>query len=124
MDLFHAISNVTSRLDICKAYGIRSIKTFDKYFTAIRRVRNRCAHVGVLFDYKANEEITSKGPVYLPFEPDRTNLFGAIQVIMYLISVISHNRLADLELDLQTLIDGCKDDNALYTAIKVASGLK
>lgn len=124
MDLFDAISNVTSRLDICKAHGIRSIKTFDNYFTAIRRVRNRCAHGGVLFDYKANEAMTCKGPVDLSNLPDRTNLNGAIRVIKFLTSNISHNRLADLELELQTLIEGCKDDDVLYIAIKVASGLK
>jgi abortive infection bacteriophage resistance protein len=124
MDLFDAISNVTSRLDICKAHGIRSIKTFDNYFTAIRRVRNRCAHGGVLFDYKANGAMTCKGPVDLSNLPDRTNLNGAIRVIKFLTSNISHNRLADLELELQTLIEGCKDDDVLYIAIKVASGLK
>ena len=49
VDLYDAISNVSSRLDISKAHGIRSIKTFDNYLTSVRRVRNRCAHAGILF---------------------------------------------------------------------------
>ncbi len=97
IDLYDAIANVTSRLDICKAWGIRSIKTFDNYLTAVRRVRNRCAHGGVLFDYAASEALTAKGPVDLSSIPDRTNLAGAVAVIKYLTGVVSKNRLADLE---------------------------
>ena len=41
-----------------------------------------------------------------------------------LTGIISANRLADLERELQELIEKCKDDQALYTAIQIASGLK
>lgn len=124
LDLYDAISNVSSRLEISKAHGIRSISTFDNYLTAVRRVRNRCAHGGVLFDYAASEALTTKGPVDLSSVPDRTNLKGAIEVIKYLTGIVSVNRLADLEQELQQLIDRCKDNDALYTAVQVASGLK
>lgn len=124
VDLYDAISNVSSRLDISKAHGIRSIKTFDNYITSVRRVRNRCAHAGILFDYAATEALTTQGPVDLSAVPDRTNLRGAIEVIKYLTGIVSANRLADLERELQQLIDNCKDDDALYTAIQIASGLK
>lgn len=124
VDLYDAISNVSSRLDISKLHGIRSIKTFDNYLTSVRRVRNRCAHAGILFDYAATEALTTQGPVNLSAVPDRTNLRGAIEVIKYLTGIVSANRLADLERELQQLIDNCKDDDALYTAIQIASGLK
>ena len=124
VDLYDAISNVSSRLDISKLHGIRSIKTFDNYLTSVRRVRNRCAHAGILFDYAATEALTTQGPVDLSAVPDRTNLRGAIEVIKYLTGIVSANRLADLERELQQLIDNCKDDDALYTAIQIASGLK
>ena len=65
-----------------------------------------------------------QGPVDLSAIPDRTNLRGAIEVIKYLTGIISANRLADLERELQELIEKCKDDQALYTAIQIASGLK
>ena len=90
----------------------------------MRRVRNRGAHAGILFDYAATEALTTQGPVNLSAVPDRTNLRGAIEVIKYLTGIVSANRLADLERELQQLIDNCKDDDALYTAIQIASGLK
>lgn len=124
VDLYDAISNVSSRLDISKANEIRSIKTFDNYLTSVRRVRNRCAHAGILFDYAATEALTTQGPVDLSAVPDRTNLRGAIEVIKYLTGIVSANRLADLERELQELIGKCKDDQALYMAIQIASGLK
>ena len=124
VDLYDAISNVSSRLDISKLHGIRSIKTFDNYLTSVRRVRNRCAHAGILFDYAATEALTTQGPVDLSAVPDRTNLRGAIEVIKYLTGIVSANRLADLERELQELIEKCKDDQALYAAIQIASGLK
>ena len=85
------------------------------YLACNRRVRNRCAHGGVLFDYAASEALTTKGPVNLSSVPDRTNLRGAIEVIKYLTGIVSVNRLADLEQELQQLIDRCKDNDALYT---------
>ncbi len=124
IDLFNAISNVSSRLDISKAYGIQSIKTFYNYLSSVRRIRNRCAHNGILFDYTANEALTTQGPVNLSAVPDRTNLRGAVEVIKYLTGIVSVNRLADLERDLRQSIDKCKNNNDLYTAIKIASGLK
>ena len=124
VDLYDAISNVSSRLDISKSHGIRSIKTFDNYLTSVRRVRNRCAHAGILFDYAATEALTTQGPVDLSAVSDRTNLRGAIEVIKYLTGIVSVNRLTDLERELQQLIDKCKYDQALYMAIQIASGLK
>lgn len=124
LELFNAISNVTSRLDICNMLGIRSIKTFSNYLTAVRRVRNRCAHGGVLFDYAANEALTAKGPIDLSVITDRSNLYGTIAIIKYLTGIVSKNRLADLERELLQLLENCKDDKVLYTAIIIASGLK
>ena len=124
LDLYNAISNITSRLDISRAHGIRSIKTFDNYLTSVRRLRNRCAHNGVLFDYAACDALTTRGPVNYTSVSSRTNLSGAIGVIKYLTGVISMNRLTDLEHELQLLIDRSKDETALYMAIHIASGLK
>lgn len=124
LDLYDAISNVKSRLEICKSFGIRSIKTFDNYLTSIRRVRNRCAHGGVLFDYAASEPLTTKGPVDLLTVADRTNLNGVVGIIKYMTGIVSKNRLADMEEELDCLIEKCKDDDWVYTVIQVASGLK
>lgn len=124
LDLCNAISNVTSRLEISRAHGIRSINTFNNYLTSVRRVRNRCAHGGVLFDYSASEALTAKGPVDLSSVPDRTNLCGAVSVIKYLTGIVSANRCSDLEQELRQLTAKCKDDDALYTAMLIASGFR
>ena len=124
LDLYNSISNVTSRLVICNMHGIRSMKAFSNYFTAVRRVRNRCAHGGVLFDYTANEALTTRCPIDLSSVPNRTNLCGAVAVIKFLTGIVSKNRIADLERELRQLLDRSKDDEVLYLAIKIASGLK
>lgn len=124
LDLYNAISNVTSRLDISMVHGIRSIKTFNNYLTAVRRIRNRCAHNGVLFDYTAGVALTEKGPVKLSSVFEKTNLCGAIGVIKYLTGIVSLNRKTDMETELRQLIDKYMDDEDLYTTIRIASGLK
>lgn len=124
IDLIASISDVNIRMEISHHFGIRSLKTFDSYLNAIRRIRNRCAHGGVLYDYKASIRIASKGPVDLSNVYDRANLKGAVEVIQYLVGIISLNRKNQLEQELQRLIDDCKDDLALYNAICISSGLK
>lgn len=67
--------------------------------------------------------VTTQGPVILPAVQDRTNLCGALEVNKYLTGIVSTNRLAEFECELRLLIDKCKDDEALYNAIQIASGL-
>lgn len=124
VDLIASINDVNIRLIISHHFGIRSLKTFDSYLNAVRRIRNRCAHGGVLYDYKASIRIASNGPVDLSNVYDRANLKGAVEVIMYLVGIISSNRKNQLEQELQYLIDECKDDIELYNAIWISSGLK
>ena len=124
IDLFSAISNVKDRLEICHQFRIRSLNTFDSYLQAVRRIRNRCAHGGVLYDYVASKRLVAKGPIKLSNVYDRFNLNGAIRVVSYLVSVISSNRKDQLEQELQGLIIRSKDDEDLYKAISIASGLK
>ena len=124
IDLLSAITNVKDRLEISYHFGIRSLNTFESYLHAVRRIRNRCAHGGVLYDYMASKRLVAKGPVHFSSVYDRFNLKGAIDVISYLAGVVSVNRKQQLEQELQSLIDKCKDDESLYNAICVASGLK
>ena len=98
---------------------------FEKMYPnkAGRRIRNRCAHGGVLYDYVASKRLVAKGPIKLSNVYDRFNLNGAIRVVSYLVSVISSNRKDQLEQELQGLIIRSKDDEDLYKAISIASGL-
>ena len=124
MDLFSSIINVTDRLIISRHFGIRSLRTFDSYLNAVRRIRNRCAHGGVLFDYVASVRLVTGGPVDLSNVYDRFNLKGAIDVIEYLIGIVSLNRKKQFRQEIEQLIEICKDDTVLCNAIHISSGLK
>ncbi len=124
IDLIASISDVKIRLEISHHFGIRSLKTFDSYLNTVRRIRNRSAHGGVLYDYKASIRIASNGPVDLSNVYDRANLKGAVAVIQYFVGIISSTRKIQMEQELRHLIDACKDDRALYNAICISSGLK
>lgn len=124
IDLITSLTDVKIRLEISRHFGIRSLKTFDSYFNTVRRIRNRSAHGGILYDYKASIRIASNGPVDLSNLYDRSNLKGAIEVIQYLVGTISSNRKNQMEKELRQLLDNCKDDVALYDAICISSGLK
>lgn len=124
IDLISAINDVNIRLEIANEFGIRSLKTFESYLLAVKRIRNRCAHAGVLFDYSTAFPILEKGPVDLSYIYDRTNLNGAVKVISYLVGHVSNNRKLDLSSELRGLIESTKDNNDLYTAISICSGLK
>jgi len=124
IDLLSAISNVSDRLEICHQFGIRSLKTFDSYLHSVRRIRNRCAHGGVLYDYTASRRLVVNGPVLFSNVYDRFNLNGAIKVISYLLSMVSTNRNDQMQQELRDLIKECQDNKSLFNAICVASGLK
>lgn len=124
IDLFSAISNVNDKLAICYHFGIRSLKTFDSYLHSIRRIRNRCAHGGVLYDYAASKRLVANGPVKFSSLYDRYNLNGSICVISHLLGIVSINRKNQMKNELRILIDECKDNILLYNAICIASGLE
>lgn len=124
IDLFSVITNVKDRLTISYSFGIRSLKTFESYLHTVRRIRNRCAHGGVLYDYVASKRLVARGSVELSNIYDRFNLKGAINVILYLLGIVSANRKEQMTQELQNLIDECKDNSQLYNAICIASGLK
>lgn len=124
IDLIDAINDVRIRLCIANAFGIRSLKTFDSYLHTVKRIRNRCAHGGVLFDYAASTPLIEKGPVDLSNVYDRSNLNGAINVILFLLGNVSINRQIGLKAELNALLEATKDDMSLFHAICICSGLK
>lgn len=124
IDLLSSISNVKDRLVISHKFGIRSLKAFDSYLHSLRRIRNRCAHGGVLYDYTASRRLVTNGPVEFSGVFERFNLNGAIKVISYLLSIVSTNRQLQMEQEIEVLLGECKDNKSLFNAICIASGLK
>ena len=80
--------------------------------------------VAEAFIYVASKRLVARGPVELSNIYDRFNLKGAINVILYLLGIVSANRKEQMTQELQNLIDECKDNSQLYNAICIASGLK
>jgi len=124
IDLVEAITDVKTRLEIALHFGIHSLKTFSSYLSAIKRIRNRCAHGGVLYDYAASIRLVGNGPVDLSNVYDRFNLNGSIKVIEYFVGVISENRRQEMMAEVKKLVDNCRDDENLYNAISISSGIR
>lgn len=96
--------NLLSTVDkalISSKYGEPAIATFKSYMSAVREVRNACAHGNVVYEIRLTNGIKT-GVACPSFAAGETqNLKGALRVIRYLLGCISKNRLADLENDLQ-----------------------
>lgn len=124
IDLLFALNSIKDRLEICHHFDVHSLNTFASYLNAVRRIRNRCAHGGVLYEYSASKRLVAKGPVKLDNVYDRFNLKGSIDVILYLLSKVSFHRKEEMTQELMSLIDKTKTDKLLYKAICIASGLQ
>lgn len=82
-------------------YGEPAIATFKTYMSAIREVRNACAHGNVVYELRLTKGIKT-GVACPSFSTGETQtLRGALRVIKHLLGCISMNRLADLKNDLQ-----------------------
>lgn len=81
---------------ISNEYSEPATKTFKSYLSAIRMVRNACAHGNVIYGLKLENGIIT-GKACHKFNPgDNQNLNGALKVIDYFIRIISVNRANDM----------------------------
>ncbi len=81
---------------ISNEYSEPATKTFKSYLSAIRMVRNACAHGNVIYGLKLENGIIT-GKACHKFNPgDNQNLNGAMKVIDYFIRIISVNRANDM----------------------------
>ncbi|MDE5783816.1 MAG: Abi family protein [Prevotella sp.] len=100
------------RSKISKQFGIGSPNQFSDYMDAIRRLRNSCAHGKVIFDYKVPGALPNAEPVKL--NPSQiTNLAGTYEVLKYLLSKVSNNRVADLRDAMKRAFNEVKDENVM-----------
>lgn len=80
-------------------YGEPAISAFKSYLSAIREVRNACAHGNVMYGLKlANGIISGKAcPISTPGTSQTLN--GALRVIDYMLRQISVNRAYEMQQD-------------------------
>lgn len=96
LNLFRAIRNQKVQVQIASTYGIDDIEILINYITAVKDLRNLCAHNAVLFDAHLSQRIR-KGPVANIRNKENHHIIGAIKVLIYLLNTISTNRAEDLK---------------------------
>ena len=93
------ILNTDKRL-ISIRFNEPAISAFKTYLTAIREVRNACAHGNVLYGLRLSSGIIT-GAACPSFAPGSNQTFnGALRVIDYLLRQISVNRAKEMWSDL------------------------
>lgn len=80
---------------VSNRFGEPATATFKSYLSAIRELRNACAHGKAIFDLKLYNGIRSgKAGVFTTV--DRHTLREALAVVDYLLGTISRNRVEDM----------------------------
>lgn len=87
---------------ISNTYGEASTAAFKTYLSAIREVRNACAHGNVLYGLRLSFGISTGAACPSMAPGTNQSLHGALRVIDYLIRKISVNRANDMWQDLFT----------------------
>ena len=88
------VLNIDRKL-VSNRFGEPAIATFKSYLSAIRELRNACAHGKALFDLKLYNGIrTGKAGAFC--STNRHTVKEALAVVEYLLSNISENRVKDM----------------------------
>ncbi|MGP1621919.1 MAG: Abi family protein [Candidatus Cryptobacteroides sp.] len=94
------ILNKDKKLISCR-YGETAVSVFKSYISAIRELRNACAHGNVIYEFKLVFGIL-KGIACPSLKPsENQNLIGALQILDYLLRRISVNRANSLQSELR-----------------------
>lgn len=89
--------------EISNLYNIKKVYVFENYLGSALFVRNICAHGGVLYDSNTPKAIKPT-PLIKLSNNSRHSLFASIQVILFLLGVVSENRKEELEKDIKELL--------------------
>lgn len=106
INLFQAIKDLEVKKEIAGVYGC-SVKVFVNYLETIRVIRNKCAHGNCLYNLEL-----AKGIKTVPANisnSNRNNINGAIDVISYLLGIISNARKVEFENNLNLLLEESRE---------------
>lgn len=81
---------------ISSKFNVMAIETFKSYLTAIREVRNACAHGNVLFGMTLSRGIRTGEACYHFSGNEHQSFKGALRVVDFLLKQVSVNREKDL----------------------------
>lgn len=114
--LYKNLRLVDDKRLISNAFNVGQTAVFENYIDTVRTVRNRCAHGTVLFDMNLPVGVR-KGPAGKFTGANRQKLVVALQVIKYMLSQVSANRLADMEDEIKKAIDRLLSKNPKFEDI-------
>lgn len=106
INLFQAIKDLEVKKEIAGVYGC-SVKVFVNYLETIRVIRNKCAHGNCLYNLEL-----AKGIKTVPANisnSNRHNINGAIDVISYLLGIISNARKVEFENNLNLHLEESRE---------------
>lgn len=102
--LYRSLLDEKLKSKIAAVYGIKNLKGFENYIGSLINIRNICSHSAVLFGY--NQPTGIRGipdPKYRVVSRNRTNLIASLNLILFILSKISENRVEDLSNELSGL---------------------
>lgn len=121
--LYSNLKCLDDKLDICRHFGVNQTSVFENYLQTIIELRNICAHGGVLFDLHLPQSIKN-GPAGKFTIEQRYRLYGAIEVVRFLIGKISVNRQEEMQNKIKdTMSELFKHNDELKNIVKKTSGL-
>jgi abortive infection bacteriophage resistance protein len=108
---------------ISEKLGIKPIDKFEKTFRGLVQVRNRCAHGAILYNYSLPRSLpTIPGIQYK--DDNRSNLRVVVQVVEYILNLISTNRSNDFINEINTCLTHFEENgNEAYQIYSLKSGL-
>jgi abortive infection bacteriophage resistance protein len=115
--LFKSILDEDVKMSIALRYGINRLDIFFNYLNTIVFIRNICAHNEVLFDSNTAQGIKLTSLISIS-KDDRHSLYGSIQVILYFLGQISHNRKVELEVQMKELLSKYTDHGLIRGVIE------
>ena len=100
--LYGKLRDVNLKRKISMSYGVNSIEVLENYLSAIRDVRNTCAHGKVLYDIHLIKGLRN-GPAGKMDAANKNKLSGALLVICFMLGSISQHRQSDFVDELRNL---------------------
>ena len=106
--LFDKLLLDTDKRLISQKYNEFAITTFKSYLSAIREVRNACAHGNVLYGIRLSSGIISGAACrsFTPGASEHQTLNGALRVIDFMLRQISVNRANEMWDELYKVTEG------------------
>ena len=123
INIYQNLKNEELKQKIANIYGIKSSKIFYNYISAIKDIRNVCAHGSVLFDFTLPLSLR-KGPAFDYEKHSKNNLYSSILVIRYILSKISSNRATELDEKLNEIFYNYKENSMISSVIENQIGFK